>query len=278
MTSKKAKTLVIIGGKEDREGDMLVLQEVVQRLGRGKLVVTTVASDESDELFGEYEKAFKDLGVKEIVHLPIDVRKEAKDAEKVDAFDGATGVFFTGGDQLRITSQVGETPTFTRIKKVFEAGGVIAGSSAGAAVMSDTMIVSGNGDESPKQAGVRLVHGLGFLDDVVVNQHFAERGRIGRMVGVVAQKPLCLGLGIDENTAAVVENSDRFRVVGAGPVYVVDGREIMTSNVAEDADGTNLSVYGVKLRLIAPGDGFDLEKRMTIPKGRKTPIQDSQPA
>jgi cyanophycinase len=276
--ARKTPTLIIIGGKEDRTGEKVVLTEVANRIGKGKLVVTTVATDEAEDVFAEYRTAFHDLGVKEVVHLCVDERVQAKEEERVALLDRANGVFFTGGDQLRVTSQIGDTPTFERIKQIYRDGGVIAGTSAGAAIMSDTMIVSGNGDESPKANGVRLAHGLAFLSEVIVDQHFAERGRIGRLLGVVAQNPLCLCLGIDEDTGIIVENNQRFFVVGKGSVYVVDGREVITSNVTEAEDDAQLSVFGVKLHLLAPGEGFDLNQRMPIPKGRKRPVHDTVPA
>jgi cyanophycinase len=275
MKRKSPPTLIVIGGHEDREGDKAILAEVVKRVGRGRLVVTTVASEESDELFEEYQKAFSDLGLKRLAHLPINERLEAKGNETLEILEDATGIFFTGGDQLRITSQIGDTPTFQRIQEIYQQGGVIAGTSAGASVMSDTMIVSGNGDESPKAEGVRLAHGLSLLPGVVVDQHFAERGRIGRLLGVVAQNPLCLGLGIDEDTAVIIEGEEHLVVVGSGSVYIVDGRQILTSNVTEAEEDANLSVFGVKLHLLAPGDGFDLERRLPISAGEKEPVEDA---
>src|SRR6478735_6065258 len=140
MRRKSPPTLIVIGGHEDREGDKAILAEVAKRVGRGRLVVTTVASEESDELFEEYQKAFSDLGLKRLAHLPINERLEAKGNETLEILEDATGVFFTGGDQLRITSQIGDTPTFQRMQEIYQQGGVIAGTSAGASVMSDTMI------------------------------------------------------------------------------------------------------------------------------------------
>lgn len=151
----------------------------------------------------------------------MDERAEALDAEKLRLFEGATGVFFTGGDQLRITSQLGDTPV-EKVRAIHAAGGVIAGTSAGASAMSDTMLVQGSSRETHRIGDLHLAPGFGLVRDVIIDQHFAERGRIGRLLGAIPQNPREPGLGIDEDTAAVLEGN-RFQVIGSGGVYVVDG-------------------------------------------------------
>ena len=172
----------------------------------------------------------------------------------------AAGLFFTGGDQLRISSQIGDTPIEEMVRAIHRRGGVIAGTSAGASVMSDTMLVRGSSAESHRIGDLNMAPGLGLIEDVIIDQHFAERGRIGRLLGAVAQNPRVLGIGIDENTAIVVEN-DRFRVIGAGAVYVVDGTDVTHSNIAEARRDEPLSMFGVRLHVVAGGDTFDLKKR-----------------
>jgi cyanophycinase len=183
------RALIIIGGKEDRSDDKIILGEVARRVGGGKLVVSTVAMpSKPDGLFEEYEKAFRALGVRHVFNLEINARAEATMESKVRILDDATAVFFTGGDQVKITSQIGDTPIFKRIREIYEEGGTIAGTSAGAAVMSETMLVTGgDGNSSSVGGSVRMAPGLGLISGVIIDQHFMERGRVGRLIGAVAQ-------------------------------------------------------------------------------------------
>src|SRR5207237_652263 len=151
---------------------------------------------------------------------------------KLALFDDATGVFFTGGDQLRISSQIGDTPVEERVRELLASGGVVAGTSAGASMMSDTMLVRGANQESYRIGDLHMAPGLGLVRDMIIDQHFAERGRIGRLLGAVAHNPRVLGVGIDEDTAIIIEGG-RMKVIGAGAVYCVDGTSISHSNIAE---------------------------------------------
>jgi cyanophycinase len=254
--------LIIIGGHEDKEGDKLILRAVAERVGSGKLVVCTTATEHPDVSFEEYERIFRGLGLKHVWHLNINSREEGKDEKKSRVLEDATGVFFTGGDQLMLTSQMGDTPCFQLTEQVYRNGGLIAGTSAGASVMCETMMVSGNGDQSHRLGDtIQMAPGFGFINGVVIDQHFAERGRVGRLLGVIAQNPKNIGLGIDENTAIVVENGREFFVLGTGAVYVIDCRDVTNSNIAEDNPNKTLSVYDVRMHLLSQGDGFDLRER-----------------
>lgn len=282
------RTLIIIGGKEDRSANKVILGEVARRVGSGKLVVSTVAiPTQPDGVFEEYEKAFRALGVKHIFKLEIKDREEAIRESKLRILDDATGVFFTGGDQTKITSQVGDTLVFKRIQEIYEEGGVVAGTSAGAAVMSETMLVTGGDEDSHVIGGsLRMAPGLGLISGVIIDQHFMERGRLGRLIGAVAQNPKNLGIGIDEQTAIVVERGNGFYVLGSGAVYVIDGSEVSYSNIAEEDLNKTLSIYDVRMHVLSQGDRFDLiNRRPRQMKGRaaeklpeKEEEQVSQPA
>jgi len=252
--------LIIIGGHEDKEGDRVILKEVAERLGQGRLVIATVASHEPEGYFDAYKEAFGALGVTDLVEIYVNEREETRSAEARAMLADAEGLYFTGGDQLRISSQIGDTPIEDMVRAIHRRGGVIAGTSAGASVMSDTMLVRGSSAESHRIGDLNMAPGLGLIEDVIIDQHFAERGRIGRLLGAVAQNPRVLGIGIDENTAIVVEN-DRFKVIGAGAVYVVDGTDVTHSNIAEARRDEPLSMFGVRLHVVAGGDSFDLKKR-----------------
>lgn len=283
MGEKTRGTLIVIGGHENKAGDEVILGEVARRVGSGRLVVTTVASEQDDGLYEEYERVFRKLGVKHLSKLAIGDRGEARANGKVGVLEEADVVFFTGGDQLRITSQIGDTPVFRALEQIFRKGGLIAGTSAGASVLSETMLVSGNEEHSARVGDtVRMAPGLGLVQGLLIDQHFTERGRFGRLLGAVAQNPKCLGVGIDENTAMVVEGGKSFYVLGSGSVYVFDGSTVTASNIAEAEQDSSLSIYDIRLHVLSQSDNFDLrERRPAKLSGRaaeKLPEKELEPA
>lgn len=257
-------TLIIIGGHEDHEGEREILREVARHVRNGRLVLSTIASHRPEGYLEKYQASFAELGVTEVTELYVEDRTEAASPEKLAALDGVEAVFFSGGDQLRITSQIGDTAIESRVHEIFQNGGLIAGTSAGASMMSDTMLVKGQSAASFRIGEVRMAPGLGLLPNVIIDQHFAERGRIGRLIGAVSQNPRVLGIGIDEDTAIVVQGS-RIRVIGSGAVYLVDASDVTHSNVAEAETSAALSIYDLRLHVLSKGDAFDLETRRPEP-------------
>jgi len=253
-------SLIIIGGHEDKQGDKQILKEVCARVEKAKLVIATIATSHPEEVWEEYRQLFGGLGVSRLEHLHIESRADAFSTDMVSVLDGAEGVFFTGGDQLRITSRIGGAPVCERIREIFSRGGVVAGTSAGASAVSETMLVSAPSSESHRTDSLQMAPGLGLLRGVIIDQHFAERGRLGRLVGAVAQNPRLLGVGIDEDTAVIAE-AQRFRVIGSGAVYVVDGMRESYTNISEEAPGEVVSVFDLRLHILSGGDQFDLEAR-----------------
>ena len=256
-------SLVIIGGHEDRTGEQTILRAVADRLGTdGKIVVCTVASAEPEALWEQYDRAFRSLGVPHVFRLDIEAREQAMTAKTMRILEGATGVFFTGGDQLKITSQIGDTPFYSRVQEIYENGGVVAGTSAGASAMSETMLVTNNGDASYRiKSSLLMAPGLGFAQDLLIDQHFAERGRMSRLIGAVSQNPRVLGVGIDEDTALILTRGREFQVLGAGAVYVVDASKATYSNIGEEESDRTLSSFGITVHMLSQGDCFDLDTR-----------------
>lgn len=253
--------LILIGGAEDRENEMLILREVADRARGGRLAVITAASAEPSEMWAMYRRVFGKLGVKDVVHVSVDKRDDAYDEARIALLDKAKVIFFTGGDQVRITAQLGGAPMCDAIRAAYDGGGTLAGTSAGTSCMSETMLVGGGSGESHKVgAGLQMAPGLGFLTNVIIDQHFAERGRIGRLLGAVAQNPRILGVGLDEDTAIVVEDG-RFRVFGAGAVYVIDAISESYTNVSEQEVEKAMSIFDVRLHIMSAGDTFDLATR-----------------
>jgi cyanophycinase len=276
MNKKPKGKLMIIGGAEKGEGGMPILEAVAEEIRRRQhpLLIITAASYAPENGPDEYVQIFKELGVKKIEILDIPSRNDAYDEANVKKVVDACGIFFTGGDQLRITSQIGDSPVYRCMVDRYNDGCLVVGTSAGAAAMPNTMINGGPGDESNRVSSLSMAPGLGLIDGVVIDSHFAERGRMGRLLGAVVQNPRNLGLGIDESTAILVEHGERFTVVGAGAVYVVDGSGISYSSLSEDtADGV-VTICDVKLHVLGEGEGFDLTKRRPL-RVEEQPIRET---
>ena len=263
---RRRGSLIVIGGGEERDpkGERTILREVARRVHGGKLVLATVASHRPEGYFDEYQEAFADLGIGELVELYVEDRTEAGDREKLQVLDDAAAVFFSGGDQLRITSQIGDSGIEAKVRRLYERGGLVAGTSAGASVMSDMMLVRGTSSETHRIGDLHMAPGLGLIRDAIIDQHFAERGRFGRLIGAVAHNPRVLGIGIDEDTAAVVDDSV-FEVIGSGAVYIVDGSGVSHCNLAEAKPDRVLSMHGMTVHVLGAGDCFDLNRRKPIP-------------
>ncbi len=255
--------LVIIGGHEDRDpaGERVILREIARRLAGGKLVLATVASGAPEGYVEEYRAAFADLDLGELVAFHVTTHEEALDPACLTVFDSARGVFFSGGDQRRITETIVGTPVEDRVRAIYEAGGVIAGTSAGASAMSGEMIERGPSGESPAEDEIRFAQGLNLLPGVVVDQHFSQRGRMGRLMASVAESPAGIGLGIDENTAAVVERG-RFSVIGAGGITVVIGGQLRPAATARGREV--VTIVDAKVHLLGAEDTFDLKHQRPL--------------
>lgn len=254
-------TLIAIGGREQREGERRILTEVARRAGSGSIVVSTLASEEPQEQWEEYERVFKDLGVKKVVQLEARTREELLDERVPKLFAGARVFFMAGGDQKKIASKLGGTVVCDCIRDLLRDGGTVAGTSSGASVLSETMLVAGETDQSHEVGGsLEMAPGLGFVADVIIDQHFAERGRIGRLIGAVARNPRLLGMGIDEDTAAIIQG-DRMQVLGSGAIYLVDGREMTFSNAGTDVREV-MSAFNVRVHVLGCEDEFDFSRRL----------------
>ncbi len=258
-------SLIIIGGGEDKKGEKGILKEVCHTVKHkeGYLLIATVATDLPKEVWNEYRDIFYSLGIKKVEQLDIQCREDAFKDYNIELIEKAALVFFTGGDQLKITGLLGGTPLYKSMKKAYKNGCVYVGTSAGASVMSDTMIVQGMDEESPRKCTLKMAPGLGLLNEVIIDQHFAQRGRLGRLLAGIAQNPQCLGVGIDEDTAIIV-NEDLFHVIGSGAVYVIDGMDITYSNVSEQYPDEVLSMFHIKMHILKQGDSFDISSREPI--------------
>jgi len=266
MPDLKRGTLVIIGGAEDKRTDMRILKIIhnISRGDNGTVAIVTTATNSPYEAEREYNDLFKSLGSKAVYGINISNRAQADDQRLVKQIKECDCIFFVGGDQLRISSILGGTEFHKAILDSLNNGKVIAGTSAGASMMSQVMVVEGKDDEAPRKCTLKMAPGMGLLQGVIIDQHFNQRGRIGRLLAAVAQNPGVIGLGIDEDTAAIVNSDLSFKVAGSGVVTVVDGRDISFTNTSEQYAEEPLAITNVKIHVFPEGYGFNLITKQGI--------------
>jgi cyanophycinase len=266
MESRKEQgQLVIIGGAEDKEGDCKILREFIRCAGgtQAKIAILTAATSEPREAGENYVEVFERLGVEDVRILHTTNREDGDDPEILKMIEEATGAFFTGGDQARIIEYIKGTKLDTLLHQRNQEGMVIGGTSAGAAMMPDFMIIEGDSETNPCINTVDMGEGMGFLHSVVIDQHFAQRGRLGRLISALLQQPAILGFGIDEDTAIIVDG-DEFTVVGNGAVTVVDESEATYNNLDKLLNDEAMAVFGVKLHILPKGLRFNLKTRKPV--------------
>ena len=259
-----------IGGGEDKENDCRILKEFVRLAGgdAAKIVVMTTATDSPEEAAEKYDAVFNRLGAKEVRHVSVCQRADALNAESIQAVKAASGLFFTGGDQLHITSLMGGTELQKTIFECCKQGLIVAGTSAGAAMMGNSMIVSGKSDERPHFGAVEMAPGTDLIVGCIIDTHFSQRGRHGRLLTAVAHYPQDLGFGVDEDTAMLIENG-KFTVIGAGAVTVVDGGGMSYTDVPYVKRHQSITLADVKIHVLSDGYQFDLKARQLIVPAQK---------
>lgn len=257
--SAQRPTLFIIGGAEDRVGAAKLLRRFVRLAGgkKSRIVAIPTASSFQEEVAEAYEEVFTRLGAPGITVVNPTSRQDSHSPDLVAAVDDATGVFMTGGSQLRLSQFFPGTPLGAALHAAHERGAVIGGTSAGASIMSKFMISMGPEGTTPRQRSSQLTAGLGLIDGVIIDQHFGQRSRYGRLMSVVASSPHLIGIGIDENTAIEVTGR-QFTVHGAGVVYVLDARQAVTDFPDARKDAPML-VSGSVVHSLPAGSTFDLD-------------------
>lgn len=249
--------LLVIGGAEDKYNERRILKKFLELAGgpeAAEILIIPVASDFPEFAADVYTQAFRNLGVANPRVLRATSRQDVVQADVEKLVDGVTGVIMTGGDQMRLVSILGGTKLADALrKKVRDTNVVMAGTSAGAAAMSTSMIVRGEPSSHPHKNAVKLSPGLGFLKNVIIDQHFSERGRISRLISAVAYNPYNLGVGIDENTAIILDGKGVLEVYGQGTATIVDGSAITFNEIAEVADNEAFSICGVQFHVLRDG-------------------------
>lgn len=266
MDTSSKGPLLIIGGGEDKTGECIVLRHAFDLFGgrEARIAVVATASTEGLEAGAVYRQIFTDLGAASVDVLEVASRDVAQQRQTLDVIERSSGIFFTGGDQLRITSILGGTSLLRALLTARRRGAAIAGTSAGASMMSATMIVDGAGDASVRRGMTHMSPGIGFFESAVIDQHFAQRGRINRLLAAVAQNPALLGIGLDEDTAISVQPDGVFKVVGSQTVTVVDGSQLTFTNVSERSPEEALTLSDVTLHVLSEGHRYDVGARRPI--------------
>lgn len=274
--------LISIGGAEDKgtetEGfyamnqnshfvELGILKRVVQEIGGPDkhIIVITTASSIPEEVGQGYLNAFDKIGCTKVEILNIRNRDEARSPENIERAKHCDGIMFSGGDQLRLTSIFGGTEFLEIIQRgYFEEKLVIAGTSAGAMAMSNTMIYQGKSDIAHLKGEVKLTTGLAFMKDVIIDSHFVKRGRFNRLAQAVASNPACTGIGLGEDTGVIVTNGNMMEVIGSGAVIIIDGKDIRHSNITDVSLGTPVSVENLRVNILVQGNSYLLKERQFI--------------
>ncbi len=260
--------LMIIGGAEDKYNERRLLRKFVELAGESeaRILIVPVASDYPEFSADVYTQTFRNLGLQHVKVLRATSRQAVIEADAENLLEDVTGVFLSGGDQMRLVSILGGTE-FARLleERVRHSPLVLAGSSAGAAGMSAAMIVRGEATSHPHKSAIRISPGLGILQNIIIDQHFTERGRLSRLITAISYNPRQLGLGIDENTAVIISNDGTLEVHGHGTVTVVDGSHITYNDIAEVEDAQPFAVAGVQLHILRDGLRYDITNRAPIP-------------
>jgi len=263
--------LMAIGGAEDKTRERVVLRRFVEIAGgeRAHVLILATAS-ELAETGERYSDLFRELGVGRVDVLRVGNREDALAAgpEVHDLLPEATALFLTGGSQLRFSAALGGTPLAAAIRRRHAAGMVVGGTSAGASLLSEHMIALGDSGSTPRRRLVHLAQGLGLAPDLVIDQHFRRRDRLGRLLTALSYNPAPLGVGIDEDTAAVIEPEGTMWVVGAGAVLVIDARQMRFTDSYAVRRGQPLALLGLKLDVLTAGCGYDLRRREGLPPVR----------
>jgi len=286
MNYPKGK-LIAIGGAEDKGTDLEtgeihrnnlnffelgILRRVVSEAGgpSARIEVVTTASMIPYEIGESYLNAFGKIGCTNIGLMHIRTRQDAMKEEYVDRIGQCNAVMFTGGNQLRLSATDGGTEFLSIIKKRYrEEDFLIAGTSAGAMAMSNTMIYEGNATRAHLKGEVKMTTGLGFINTVIIDSHFEKRGRFGRLTQAIATNPSCIGIGLGEDTGMLVTDGNKMEAIGSGCVIIVDGHDIRYSNIADIPDGNPYSIENLKVHVCEKGNGYLTLERKFLPEARE---------
>jgi cyanophycinase len=255
--------IIPIGGAENKENDRHILERFVRCAGgRDADIVVIPTASRLHETGPRYEKLFRDIGAARVAVMDFDTRRDCQEPGRLERLEQATGIFFTGGNQLRLTTLLGGTPV-AKLVRTRNAGGVtVGGTSAGASILSEHMIAFGDEGSSVISGSVRLAPGLGLTNRFIIDQHFRQRDRLGRLLTALAYNPFAVGIGLDEDTAAFIGPDETVEVEGSGGVTIVDAADVSYSSMDSVVEGQPVCMLGLRLHVLVAGATFNLHTRV----------------
>jgi cyanophycinase len=255
--------IVPIGGAENKENDRPILERFVRVSGGedADIVVIPTAS-RMHETGARYEQLFRDIGAARVTAMDFDTRRDCQERGRLERLEQATGIFFTGGNQLRLTTLLGGTPVAKLIRACNARGVTVGGTSAGASILSEHMIAAGDEGSTIIAGSVRLAAGLGLTNRFIIDQHFRQRDRLGRLLTALAYNPFAVGIGLDEDTAAFIGPDETVEVEGSGGVTIIDGADVSYSSMHEVNEGQPVCMLGLRLHVLVAGATFNLHTRV----------------
>jgi cyanophycinase len=260
---KQRGWIVPIGGAEEKDNAPQILKRFITISGGDSADIVVIPTASQQRSTGpRYERIFSELGAARVTALDFDTRRDCEEPGRLERLQQATGVFFTGGNQLRLSTLLGGTPVAKAIRGLNAAGVTVAGTSAGAAFISEHMIAFGSEGSTPVAGSVRLAAGLGLTNRFIIDQHFRQRDRLGRLLTALAYNPFAVGIGLDEDTAAFIAPDNTVHVEGSGGITVVDAAEVQFSSMDSIHEGRPVCLLGVKLHILTQGATFNLPTRL----------------
>ena len=258
--------IIPIGGAENKENDRHILERFVRVSGgHDANIVVIPSASRMHETGPSYEKLFAELGAAQVATMDFDTRRDCQEAGRLERLAQAKGIFFTGGNQLRLTTLLGGTPVAKLIRQRNAQGVTVGGTSAGASILSEHMIAFGDEGSAVISGSVRLAPGLGLTNRFIIDQHFRQRDRLGRLLTALAYNPFAVGIGLDEDTAAFIGPDETVEVEGSGGVTIVDGADVSYSSMGEVAEGQPVCMLGLRLHVLVAGATFNLHTRVAEP-------------
>jgi cyanophycinase len=254
--------IIPIGGAEEKENSPQILHRFLDLAGGNNADIAIIPTASMSRSTGaRYERIFSDMGAQRVTSLDFDTRRDAEEPGRLERLRQASGLFFTGGNQLRLSTLIGGTSVAKAVRQMNAVGIPVAGTSAGAAFISEHMIAFGDEGSTPVAGSVRLAPGLGLTNRFIIDQHFRQRDRLGRLLTALAYNPFAVGIGLDEDTAAFIGPDNTVNVEGSGCITVVDASEVQFSSMDEVQEGRPVCLLGVKLHILTQGATFNLHTR-----------------